>query len=366
MVSLDGPLVLAQLYWKQDDSGSSSIILFVIGAIFLVAIAYSLIKKVVSGQGISFGIPKKSSLRGSVFRRRAEDSGFSSDEAEFLELYARKMGVTSAQSVFGTKNLLDAFIRNTFKYIERHADSEATAEDHKSKLFAMREALERRSSSGSAIRSTRQLKAKTPLSIVTANKTHYSSILVLNESKAMYLEPALDAFGSPIRISRGSRLTLYFYSGSHVGYSFLTRSRGLVDIDGRKFLSISHSDKIKPLPSRKHQRSEVHISGRFYLVHVRAAKDKGKVIKTVQVEKAAVAGVITDLSGGGLTMQTMSPAKAGDFIKVEFDLGAGLRPAFASVVRVSKTRNASLMHTKFVRISRKTVNEIRAMVYGYE
>ena len=366
MFSLEGQVLLAQMYWKQDNPGDSKIFLFIAGGIFLALIAYSLIKQATSGQGIRFGISKKTSLSGGAFRRRAEDSGFSSGEAEFLEFYARKMGVTSPQSVFGTKNQIDTFIHNAFKFIERHADTEALAEEQKARLFAIKEALGTRSSSGASIRSTRQIKAKTPLSIVTAKDTHYSSILVVNESRALYLEPALDAFGSPIRIAWGARLTLYFYSGSHVGYSFQARSRGMADIDGKKFLTIAHSDKIKPLPSRKHQRSEVHISGRFYLVHVRAAKDKGKVVKTVQVEKAAVAGIITDLSGGGMSLQTMSPANAGDFIKVEFDLGAGMRPAYASVVRVSKTRNSSLMHVKFVRISRKTVNEIRAMVYGYD
>ena len=101
-------------------------------------------------------------------------------------------------------------------------------------------------------------------------------------------------------------------------------------------------------------------------MHVRAAKDKGKVIKTVQVEKAAVAGIITDISGGGMSVQTMSPANAGDFIKVEFDLGTGQRSAYASIVRVSRTRKGALMHLKFVKASQKTINEIRSVVYGYD
>lgn len=367
MISLpDGQALLAQMYWKKDNPAETKYFLILVGGLILVPLVYSIIKQIASGKGINLGESKPRNFSGGAFRRRAEDFGFSSGEAEFLEFYARKLAITSPQTVFGSKTQLNVFLRNAFKYIEQHADTEESAQEQKHQLFGLKEALGARSSSGVAIRSTRQLKAKTPLSIVTAKEAHYSSILVVNESKALYLEPALDAFGTPIRFPYLSRLTVYFYSGSHVGYSFQAKSRGMVDIDGKKFLCISHSDKIKPLPARRHQRSEVHISGRFYLVHVRAAKDKGKVVKTVQVERAAVAGIITDLSGGGLSMQTMSPANAGEFVKLEFELESGKVSAYATVVRVSRTRTGSLMHLKFVRASRKTINEIRAMVYGYE
>ncbi|PKL07836.1 MAG: hypothetical protein CVV51_12045 [Spirochaetae bacterium HGW-Spirochaetae-7] len=365
--TFDSRVLLAQLnFWKKDDPKEDMLFFVIVGSIILASIIWSLVKAALSGKGISFGSGESKGFSRSAFRRKAEDYGFSEGEAEFLEFYARKLGATSPQAVFGNKSQLDSFMKNTFKYIEQHAETETLAEEQKHQLFAIREALGARVSSGAAVRSTRQLKARTPLSIVTSKEAHYSTVLVVNEPKALYLEPALDAFGSPIRFGFGTKLMLYFYSGNHVGYSFQTRSRGMSDIDGKRFLTVSHSDRIKPLPARRHQRSEVRISGRFYLMHVHAAKDKGKVVKTVQIERAAVAGIIIDLSGGGLSMQTMSPASPGEFVKVEFDLGIGPRMAYASVVRVSKTRNGSLMHMKFVRASRKTVNEIRSVVYGYD
>ena len=180
------------------------------------------------------------------------------------------------------------------------------------------------------------------------------------------MEPALDAFGVPIKFPRGSKLTVFFYAGNHIGYSFQTRSGGLINIDGRQLLALTHSDSIKPMPSRRHQRREARLSCRFYLVHVHAVRDRGKVVKTIQVEKAAVPGIITDVSAGGMSMQTMSPVNAGDFVKLEFDVGGGNLSAYASVVRVSKLRNGTSMHIKFVKITRKTANEILAYVYSYD
>lgn len=363
---LNAKILLAQTYWKQSNPEETRIFLAIVISLIVIPVLYTVFKSLLSGQKIFNVSVKPQTLSRSAFRRKAEEFGFSGAEAEFLEFYARKMGTTSPNSVFGSRAQLDTFLRNTFKYIERQAETEELAIEQKHRLFIIREAMGARNSSGSGLHTTRQLKLKTPLSIVTHRGTQYSSILVLNESRAMYLEPPLDAFGVPIKIAFGAKLNVFYYSGAHVGYSFSSRSRGLVDIDGRKFLSIGHSDRIKALPARRYQRSQVRISARFYLVHVRAARDRGKVIKTVQIEKAPVAGIISDISGGGMSVQSISPANIGNFIKIEFDLGSGSRSVYATVVRVSKTRSGALMHLKFVKASQKTINEIRAVVYGYD
>ncbi len=362
----DTNILLAQMYWKQSNPEENRVFLIIVISLVLLPLLFTVFSRLLRGQKIFDTQPKAKTLSRGAFRRKAEEYGFSISEAEFLDYYARKLGTINPSSVFGSMALLDTFLRNVFKYIERHAETEDLAIEQKHKLFLIRESLGARSSSGKSFRSTRQLKPKTPLSIVTPKGTQYSTILVLNESNGMYLEPPLDAFGVPIRIGMGTKLNFYYYTGAHVGYNFISRSRGLVDIDGRKFLSARHSEKIKALPARRHQRSQIKISARFYLVHVRAAKDRGKVVKTVQVEKAPVAGIVIDISGGGLSMQTLSPANIGNFIKLEFDLGLGLRSAYATVIRVSKIRSGALMHLKFIKINPKTVNEIRAVVYGYD
>lgn len=359
-------ILLAQSYWKPDNPMEDVIFFIIFGVLVFIGIVAAIVDRIKKGS-TSLGKPSKQPTLGrTAFRRKAMDRGFSAAEADFLDMYARQMGITNPQSVFGTREQLDTFLRNAFKYIERHADTEAEAEQHKHQLFVIREALGARLNAGTSVVSTKQLKQRTPISITTAKGSSYSSVLVINDDRFMYLEPALDAFGQPLRFARGSKLTLFFYVGNHVGYSVQVKSRGLMDMQGRELLVVSHSDRITPLPSRRNQRASVRIPARFYLVHVHAAKNKGKVVKTIQIEKAAVAGMILDISGGGLSMQTMSPANAGQFVKLEFDLGSGARMAYATVVRVSKTRNAAHMHVKFVKAGAKLINDIRSLVYGYD
>jgi hypothetical protein len=364
---MNDTILLAQItYWKESDPRQTLLFFGVLGGLIVFAILYSWLRNLAQG-----GSPNKASSpartfsRGS-FRRKAYEAGFSDTESDFLEQYARKLGTTNPAAIFSSRTQLDSFMRSSFKYIERHADTEESAEENKAKLFALREALGMRLSSGTQIRSTRKLQTRTPLSMVTARDATYASILIANESKALYVEPALDAFGQPIRFPWLSRITVFFYTGNHIGYSFKTRSGGMINMDGRTLLALYHSDKVAPLPSRRNQRRESRLSCHFYLLHVRAVKDRGKIVKNIQVEKAAVAGILTDLSAGGASMQTMSPVKSGEFIKLEFDVGNGNRMAYASVVRTNRLRNGASMHLKFVKISRKTVNEILAYVYGYD
>jgi hypothetical protein len=360
-------ILLAQItYWKESDPRQTLIFFSVVGGLIVLGILYGWLKSMAEGGNSRKETRSPKTFSRGSFRRRAYEAGFTDTESDFLEQYARKLGTTNPAAIFSNRAQLDSFMRSAFKYIERHADTEESAEQNKARLFSLREALGMRLSSGTPVRSTRKLQARTPLSIVTAKDTNYTSILATNESKALYVEPALDAFGQAIKFPWLSKLTVYFYTGNHIGYSFKTRSGGMINMDGRTLLALYHSDKVTPLPSRRNQRRESRLSCHFYLLHVRAVKDRGKIVKNIQVEKAAVAGMLTDLSAGGVSMQTMSPVKSGEFVKLEFDVGNGNRIAYASVVRTNRLRNGTSMHLKFVKISRKTVNEILAYVYGYD
>jgi hypothetical protein len=369
---MDETIRLAQItYWTESNPSDTYLFLGVVAAIIVTAIMYNLIRNKFRGTTTATGRrtsrgSKEPSFNRSSFKRRAHDAGFSEGESDFLEQYARKLGVANPATLFSNQAQLDSFMRSAFKHIERQADTEESAEQQKSQLFAIREALAMRMNSGSMMHSTRNLPAKTPLSIVTAKDTQYTSIVVANDAKALYVEPALDSFGQALKLGWGTRVTIYFYTGNHVGYSFKSYCKGLVDGGGHQLLAIRHTTKITSLPSRKHQRREARLACRFYLVHIRETRDRGRLVKHAQVEKAAVAGIITDLSAGGMSMQTMSPARSGETIKVEFDVGGGNRAVFAYVVRTSRMRNGASMHLKFAKMSPKIANELRAFVYAYD
>lgn len=361
---MNGYALLAQTWWKKSTPADSTLFFVIVGLLFAVIVGTALVKRFLEAGTRPTPPPMLS--KGS-FRRRAGAMGFSDAETAFLDDYARRMGITNPQSVFGSRAMMDAFFKNVFKYIEKHSDTEEIAELAKNQLFAIREAMAIRISAGPPVKSTRQLVKKTPLSLIDAKGSHYSSIVVELDPRFIFVEPALDAFGQVIKFGWRSRLTVYFYTGNHMGFTFNTRVSSYVEYQGRRILAVRHSESIHPLPTRKHQRRQTTTPCRFFLVHVSVVRERGRSTRSIRTEKTAVPGMITDLSAGGMSIQTSSPAMAGEFLKVDFTLDSGERSVYATVVRTNRIRmGGNVMHVKFVKITRKTANEILAAVYDYE
>lgn len=363
-------IIGSQIYgWKQYDQSQTVIFAVIFGIVGLIIIV-SLIRRFLSGpekkgSGTSTGSKseKSPSYSHASFRRQAINAGFSDSEADFLEIWARRLRILDIQSIFGSTGKLDAFMQNALGYIERNAGSDEEAQKQKSMLFSIREAHALRRKGGSVIRSSRQIPLRTPISLVSSKDAHYSSILRDSDNKFLYLEPPVDAFGEIIRFSQGTKLNVFFYTGNHNGYSFTSKSGGMVKNVSRRLLTIRHSNSVKNLPSRKNQRADTRIPCRFYHMHVKTL-EKGK--RSVNIDKNPVPGIISNISAGGMSIQTISPLSPGEYLKVDFFLGSSSNSVYASCIRLGRTKHGSQMHCRFVKISRKTANEIQAHVYGYD
>lgn len=308
---------------------------------------------------------KPKTLSHGSFSRQAANAGFSATEAAFLERYARQLNIINPSTIFGDEKKLDNFMQAVYKNIEHNAKTEDTAEAEKTQLFAIREAAGQRMKTGRLIHSTHQLQSRLPISMQNNKGNHYSTILLKNDSSGMYIEKPKDAFGEYIPFKRGSKFTAFFYTGNHQGYQFKTKVLRSIEMNGKYYLLLAHSNAISSLPSRKHERVSSHINCRYNRVKVQVSGHGRNVKRNVQTDKAAYAGIITDISAGGLSIQTVSPLPAGEFIKISFDSGYGERIAWASIVRTNRLKNSFAMHVRFVKINQKTSNELQAIVFGY-
>jgi len=348
--------------WVKQNTANDKVTLIILAIALVVVILVLVVRWLANGGQIP---SKQPTLSHGSFKRQASHTGFTRSEIMFLEAYARKLNIVNPQTIFGNAGRLDAFLKNAYKYIEKNAKTEDEAETQKSELFSVREILGHRIQSGAALKSTRALGRNLPLSLVNNQEAHYPTVLIANEPEAMYIEAPRDAFGEYIHFGRGSKLNVFFYTGNHAGYQFKTRTGATVETNGRTLLAISHSDDVSPLPSRKHDRTQTRIPCRYFLVHVILGGSGRSATKTIKTEKAAVSSIIIDLSAGGMSMQTSSPVSAGDIIKIEFEIGKGMKAVFGSVIRVNRMKNGFAMHIRIIKITPKTRNEVLAYVYNY-
>jgi hypothetical protein len=167
--------------------------------------------------------------------------------------------------------------------------------------------------------------------------------------------------GGNVHLPHGSKATLAFYTTSSKGFSVEARVMGTSDTPHGQVLQLAHSGKIKKLASRRFRRHETIIATAFYFVNV------DPVRKKMTVDKRKCSGNIQDISVGGCSIKTNVPVSVGQRLKIEFTHDDdSVVAALGEVLRINRSGMSSLLHIKFLKVPRKSLNSISAMVYEYD
>jgi len=85
------------------------------------------------------------------------------------------------------------------------------------------------------------------------------------------------------------------------------------------------------------------------------------------VEKRRNAGKIMDISIGGCSIKTTTSVNQGQRVKVEFIHNDGsIIAALGEVLRITHNGINTIIHAHFLKVPRRSLNSINAMVYEYE
>jgi c-di-GMP-binding flagellar brake protein YcgR len=361
------PLGLLQILGNTQDPQANRMTGIVLIIVIVISIIAVLIRRaVVGGGGPASSGSSSSGWNRSGFRQAAKAAGLAKDEIRFLEDYGKMLKVSKPDLLFRNQGKLDDFFREVFRSIEQFSESEAAAEERKAALFHIRERLNQRQMRGANITSSRQLGKNMPLSFLVKGDESYPSTILEMEPSGIAVEPPRDPYGESIRLKRGTKLVCFFYAKGRQGYQFDTRVSAWELVGSKEVMIISHSDAVKALPARRHERKEMKVPCTFYRVAVTAEGGRGKEKKKARVEKVPYSGIISDISAGGVGIQSANASQAGEFVKIEFDTGAGTQAAFGKIVRMNKFKNTGgIMHIQFVKITRRSLNAILSFVYGY-
>ena len=84
------------------------------------------------------------------------------------------------------------------------------------------------------------------------------------------------------------------------------------------------------------------------------------------VDKRKFTGSVLDVSIGGCSIKTNSLVRAGQRLKIEFTReDDSVVVALGEVLRTERSGTSTIMHVKFLKVPRKSLNSINAMVYDY-
>jgi len=303
-------------------------------------------------------VPVRQSRSFSMFalRRMANSIGLNRQQTKMLESVLKTSGVTNIDKAFSSPELMDRYFKLAYRHItEENRSSDEDLNKELSLLFTTRRIVE--NGTGASISSTRQIKENTAAILMFAGNNYPTKVnSVSGDTLIVELPPGLN-------IPKESKVSLGFFSQSSNGFSVATRAVGSVDDSRRPMLKLAHTSNVKMLSSRHFRRRKTAISVTLSVVMV---EDPGRKNSRLFVGKKKFMGNIEDISAGGCAIKTTAQVGPGQKLKIEFSKGEKIKvAALGEILRTNKTGYNTVIHVKFLKIPRKSLNFINAMVYEY-
>jgi hypothetical protein len=360
--------LLQTQYFKEDDPVAATILLIAIGALIVISLAVGFIRNGVQGgkgRGRTAVTPRK--FNAFTLRRIANTYGLDKDQTRLLEFVFRNDSVSDPERVMKNTTLLDKHFKRAYRTIEQNAETEEEVQQRLVGLFSLRNTIEGSVTGGGGAASTSQL-AENTAAVLSSGKESYPVRVISSKGEFVVVESPRNALGTPVRIPKGSKVSLSFFTKSSKGFSFDSKVIGAADTPHGPGLQLSHSGKAKALVQRRYRRKQVTAGCVFYFVFVETAKTGKKKVPKLMVDSRRFVGTILDVSIGGCSIKTSAPVQVGSRLKIDIDytddstitvLGQALRTNRTGAI-------VTIIHIKFLKVPRKAFNNINALVFGYD
>ncbi|MDR2471817.1 MAG: PilZ domain-containing protein [Treponema sp.] len=353
-------------YFKEDDPLAGTFILVGLGAILLIVFISNLIRN-----GIGVG---KTGSTGSTARRFsalamhrvAKTYGLNRDQSKVLEYVLRSNGVIDPERTVGNPSALDKHFKRAFRQIEKSANTEEEAQQKMSLLFSVRNTIELRHNTSPGSPDAHRLSAGMA-AVLTVNQESYQVKVVSAKGDTVLVDCPRNSIGTLIRFPRGTRAGLSFFTKTSKGFSFDSQVLGVADTSFGPALELSRGRQAKTMTARRFRRRQAAgMDCSFFTV--RLEQQGKKLPPKMTVDPRRMTGTVTDISIGGCAVKTQNSVPAGTRLKIELDYSSSALPiaVLGQVLRINRSGIAySVMHIKFLKVPRKSMNVINALVFEY-
>jgi hypothetical protein len=357
-----------QTYFKRDNPEEARTLVIAIGVIIVVSVLGYFIRhgfsNPIAGTGKNKGsvvTPRKFSAF--TLHRVASSYGLNREHKKLLEYVFRNDSVIDPERVMKTPALLDRHFKRAFRTIEKNSSTDEESQERLVKLFSLRNVIE--SSSGTDDASSARLSENTP-AILACGKDSYPVKVLTTKGQTVVVEYPRNALGTPIRLSKGTKIALSFFTKSSNGFSYDGTVGGAVNTDRGQGLQISHSGRMKPLVKRKFRRRTIDIPCEFYFVKIEeTGTGKKKTTKLVVVNRKYT-GMIKDISVGGCALKSSAPIQIGSRLKISIDYDDNyVINVLGQAIRTNRSTAGTIIHIKFLKVPQRAFNSISTIVFGY-
>jgi hypothetical protein len=359
-------------FWKTKEATTVEAVLFIVGVVIIVAVFIVVItmkkrgKIPVLNEDRPLQIQTQTGSRhysAFTLHRLAGSAGLNREQIKMLDFVFKNDAVTDVKNSFYTPSQLDRHFKHAFQTIERSDQSEEEVQQRLSLLFSTRNAIEANAGS-KPLTSTRQISENAEATLIIGEEKYPVKLVAIKDEYLVIANPKT-ASGALVAVPHGEKVAFSFFSGTSIGGIFESRVTGNATSPGvGAVLQLAHSSQIKQLAQRKFRRKQIVLAADFFLVYSEGTgkKDGKKMI----VDKQRLTGNISDISAGGCSIKTMAKVSSGVRLKVEFTQGKHAAAALGQVIRTNRNGNNTIIHIKFLKVPRKSMNIINALVFDYE
>ena len=344
--------------WVRDRNPYEPVIFGII--VFVIILALVLVNATKKVSSVKKGSSK--TLSGLFYRmainRIGKYVGLNHVQIKMLVFVFKTDQVLDPQKSVNTTELLDRHFRRAYRVIDQTSKSEDEKQNRLAVLFSTRNLLESNVSGG--LNSTRQLKDEINVSL-TSGKEKYDLAILSATGDHLAIECPKNALGSLIKFPRGSKVNILLFTRNNKGFTCETRVIGYSTVHGHNALLVAHSNQLRFLSKRRFRRRQTVIACNLFLVYIEGSGRKKRLV----VDKRRLAGNIADISVGGCSIKIKAPVQVGSRLKIEFTQGENSVAALGQVLRTNRAGLVNILHIKFLRVSKKSMNTINAFAYDY-
>jgi hypothetical protein len=355
-------LQLPQFY-KEPNPMDAVYFVIGVGLVIAVLVIVNLSKKRLGITNSALSAPRPMSGRSTGVRKFSRSLGLDSSQSKMLAFVLKNGGAANLQRIIQSPALLDRYFKHAYDTIEQDAGAEEETQQKLSVLFATRNILESAAGGGLGIDSTWVIPENTT-AVLAADEDSYPVRVISSRGPYFLVENPVNAQGDPVSIDKNTAVTLSFFTQSSNGFVVDTTVYGTAKTPGEgRVLQVVHSSAIKRLSQRRFRRRQTLIPVEFNQVRLEPGPRKRE--QKMVVDKRKAAGKILDISIGGCSIQTSGAISAGIRLKIGFTVVSRQVVALGEVLRINRNRTGTVMHIKFLKIPRKSLNIINAFVFEY-
>ena len=357
--------LLQQKYFKEDNPVEARILIIAIAVVIVFSFLINIFRHGLNTSAANKGgkapvAPRK--FNAFTLHRISTAYGLDKEQTKLLEYVFKNDAVSDPEHVMKNPAILDRHFKRAFRTIEKNSTTDEDAQQRMLKLFALRNLLE---NSGTDDNTSFSI-SENASAILASGQDSFPVKILRSRGLNVITDIPRNILGTPVRLTKGTKVVLSFFTKSSSGFSLDGQVAGSVNTDFGPGLQITHSGKKKPLAKRKFRRRQADIPCEFFFVNVVESGSGRKKTSKLVVDSKRFKGVVQDISVGGCSLKTSVSIQVGSRLKLNLDHeDNNIITVLGQVLRSNRSSSGTILHVKFLKVPSRAYNSISNLVFGY-